>query len=147
MKLIKISTELEMTVHDFPEGTYRQQNEALRELIGNYCNIYECVEPVRLYTDLHICNRPVKTAGECVCMLVDEEGLLKENKPNLIGSYLYGTDKHKNPIMGNVLFVGKKWMRGEIDFCGIEDSVFETLELQLNNLIFAMKATKEALGK
>ena len=49
--------------------------------------------------------------------------------------------------MGNVLFVGKKWMRGEIDFCGIEDSVFETLELQLNNLIFAMKATKEALGK
>ena len=25
MKIIKISTELEMTIHDFPEGTMREQ--------------------------------------------------------------------------------------------------------------------------
>ena len=35
MKIIKISTELEMTIHDFPEGTMREQNKALYELIGN----------------------------------------------------------------------------------------------------------------
>ena len=35
MKIIKISTELEMTIHDFPEGTMREQNKVLCELIGN----------------------------------------------------------------------------------------------------------------
>lgn len=147
MKLIKISTDLEMTVHEFPDGTYEEQNQFLRELIGNYCRIYEHVMPKRLYSDLHMKDRPTKMPGQCVSMLIDEEGRLKENEPNLIGSYLYETDRHGCPIMGNVLFVGEEWSGDGIDFCGIEDSVFQLLELQLNNMIFAMKATKEALGK
>lgn len=80
-------------------------------------------------------------------MLVDEEGLLKENEPNLVGSYLYETDKHQHPIVGNIVFVGKKWINGGIDFCGIEESVFLLLEQQLINLIQHMNAAKEALGK
>ena len=96
MKLIKISTDLELTVHEFPSGNHAEQNEFLRSLIG---------------------------------------------------SYLYETDKHGCPILGNVLFVGEEWGRDGIDFCGIEDSAFRLLELQLNNMISAMKATKEALGK
>lgn len=147
MKLIKISTDLEMTVHDFPNGSYEQQNEFLRELIGNHCRIYEHIMPNRLYSDLHMPNHPTKVSGQCVSMLIDEEGLLKENEPNLIGSYLYETDRHGHPIMGNVLFVGEKWGSDGIDFCGIEDSVFQILELQLNNMVCAMKATKEALKK
>lgn len=147
MKLIKISTDLEMTVHDFPNGSYEQQNEFLRELIGNHCRIYEHIMPKRLYSDLHMTDHPTKVSGQCVSMLIDEEGLLKENEPNLIGSYLYETDRHGHPIMGNVLFVGEKWGSDGIDFCGIEDSVFQILELQLNNMVCAMKATKEALKK
>ena len=147
MKLIKISTDLEMTVHEFPEGSHEQQNEFLRELIGNHCRIYEHIMPNRLYSDLHMTDHPTKVPGQCVSMLIDEEGLLKENEPNLIGSYLYGTDRHGHPIMGNVLFVGEKWESDGIDFCGIEDSVFQLLELQLNNMVYAMKATKEALKK
>ena len=38
MKIIKISTEFEMTIHDFPEGTMREQNKVLCELIGNGYN-------------------------------------------------------------------------------------------------------------
>lgn len=147
MKLIKISTDLELSVHEFPDGTYEEQNQFLRELIGNYCDIYEHIMPCRLYTDLHMKDRPTKIPGQCVSMLVDEEGLLKENEPNLIGSYLYETDRHGNPIMGNVLFVGEEWGSDGIDFCGIEDSVFEVLKLQLNNMICTMKATKEALSE
>lgn len=147
MKLIKISTDLEMTVHEFPAGAYEQQNKFLRELIGNNCDIYERVMPRRLYTDLHMKNRPTKVPGQCVSMLIDEEGLLKENESNLIGSYLYESDRHGHPIMGNVLFVGEELGGDGIDFCGIEDSVFEKLELQLNNMIYTMKATKEALHK
>lgn len=39
MKIIKISTEFEMTIHDFPEGTMREQNKVLCELIGNGLHI------------------------------------------------------------------------------------------------------------
>ena len=54
MKIIRITTDLEMTVHDFPEGTHEEQNHELRELIGNDCRIYEHVMPERLYTNLKI---------------------------------------------------------------------------------------------
>ncbi|MCD7824578.1 MAG: hypothetical protein LUH14_01200 [Clostridiaceae bacterium] len=148
MKLIRISTDLELTVHEFPEGSHEEQNEFIRELIGNYCRIYEHIMPTRLYEDLHMKNHPTKVSGQCVSMLVDEEGLLKEAViPNLIGCYLYKTDQHGNPIVGNILFVGEVWTEDGIDFCGIEEETFKLLELELNNMIFAMKATKEALGK
>lgn len=148
MKMIKISTNLELTIHDFPTGTHGEQNEYLRELIGEDCRLYEHVMPKRLYTDLKMKNHPTKIPGQCVSMLIDEEGLLKEgNIPNLIGSYLYETDKHKIPIMGNVLFVGEEWTGDGIDFCGIEEETFKLLELELNNMVYAMKATKEALSR
>ena len=147
MKLIRISTDLELSEHEFPAGTHSEQNDYLRELIGNKCNLYEHVMPERLYTDLKMKNRPTKVPGQCVSMLIDEEGLLKPNIPNLIGSYLYKTDEHNIPIMGNILFVGEEWGGDGIDFCGIEEEKFKLLELELNNMVYAMKATKEALRK
>ena len=57
MKLIKISTDLELTVHDFPTGTHSEQNDYLRGLIGNDCELYEHVMPERLYTDLKMKDR------------------------------------------------------------------------------------------
>lgn len=58
MNLIKISTDLELSVHEFPTGTHEEQNNKLRELIGNDCRLYEHVMPKRLYTELHqiLCN-------------------------------------------------------------------------------------------
>ena len=41
MKIIKVSTELEMSVHEFPSGTIREHNKALCELIGNGCDLVE----------------------------------------------------------------------------------------------------------
>lgn len=147
MKLIKISTDLELTVHEFPTGTHTEQNHVLRELIGNNCEIYEHVMPERLYTSLKMKNHPTKIPGQCVSMLIDEESLLKDNTVNLIGSYLYKTDEHYVPIMGNILFVGEEWGFDGIDFCGIEDETFKLLEMELKNMVLAMKATKEALSK
>jgi len=143
MKLIKISTDLELTVHEFPSGGYTEENRFLRELIGNHCDIYERVMPGRLYSELHMKNHLTKVPGQRVSMLIDEEGLLKENEPNLIGSYLYETDRHGHSIMGNILFVGEEWGSDGIDFCGIEDSVFENLKLQLEHMIDVMKEAKE----
>ena len=143
MKLIKISTDLELTVHEFPSGGYAEENRFLRELIGNHCDIYEHVMPGRLYSELHMKNHPTKVLGQCVSVLIDEEGLLKENEPNLIGSYLYESDRHGHPVMGNILLVGEEWGGDGIDFCGIEDSVFENLKPQLEHMIDVMKEAKE----
>ena len=139
MKIIRIDTELKLSVHEFPGGNYIQQNHALRRLIGNGCRVYEHVMPQRLYTELHMQNTPTDVPGQCVSMLVDEEGLYKEIAPNVIGSFLYNTAKHGNPIMGNVLFVGEVWGEDGIEFCGIDETVFEQLERQLNNIIFVFK--------
>lgn len=46
-KIIKVSTDLEVTVHDFPQGTIREQNRQLCELIGNGCEMIEHVMPRR----------------------------------------------------------------------------------------------------
>ena len=86
---------------------------------------------------------PTEVLGECVSMLVDEEGRLKENEPNLIGSYLYESDRHRNYIMGNILFVGEELTDEGLDFCGIEESVFRILEQKLNALILEGKAVKK----
>ena len=145
MKIIKITTQLEMTVHEFPSGTHEEQNNKLRELIGNDCRLYEHVMPKRLYTDLKMKDRPTKIPGQCVSMLIDEEGRLKPNTPNLIGSYLYKSDVHNQPIVGNVLFVGEEWGDDGIDFCGVEEETFKLLERELHNMIMAMKATMEVL--
>lgn len=120
MKIIKVSTELEMSVHEFPSGTIREHNKALCELIGNGCDLVEHVMPKRLYTELKMPSSPVKEPGKCVSMLIDEEGRLKPNKANLIGSSLirkYGWDS-------NVVRVR---VRGE--FPNQEDDVFIPLSL------------------
>ena len=57
----------------------------------------------------------------------------------LIGSYLYETDSHGCPIMGNILLVGEECGKDGIDFCGIKETVFKSLELQLNNMISEIK--------
>lgn len=142
MKLIKISTDLELSVHEFPEGNHAEQNEALRELIGNNCRIFEHVMPRRLYTEWEIKDHPGTIPGQCVSMLIDEEGRLKENVPNSVGGYLYCY-----PIMGNILFVGEEWTNDGIDFCGIEEETFKRLGMQLNHIITVMRELKEVLAK
>ena len=159
MKIIKVSTELEMSVHEFPEGTMREQNKALYQmtifieyfkkydLIGNGCDIVEHVMPKRLYTELKMPSTPVKEPGKCVSMLIDEEGRLKPNKANLIGSYLYEFDKHGCPIVGNILFIGEKMGDDGVEFCGISEENFSLLETELKNMITAMKATVKEMSK
>ena len=51
-KIIKVSMDLEVTVHDFPEGKLETQNRQLCELIGDGCDMIENVMPKRLYREL-----------------------------------------------------------------------------------------------
>ena len=86
MKIIKISTELKMSEHEFPEGTTREQNKFLYTLIGNGCDIVEHVMPKRLYTELKMPSTPTKKSGASLTPPLDEQALLKPNKAKLVGS-------------------------------------------------------------
>ena len=115
------------------------------ELIGNGCDTIEHVMPVRLYNELGHSNHVKRSNSKCVSMLIDEEGLLKDNEANLIGSYLYGVDQHGQWIVGNVLFVTDVYEGDGISFTGIETETFEKLHEQLKNMAVAMKATTQSM--
>lgn len=143
MKIIKISTELEMSVHEFPEGTLGEQREALCNLIGNKCCTLEHVMPRRLYTELKMSNTPSGEPGKCVSMLVDEEGTLKPNNINLVGCCLYETDKHYQPIVGNILLIGEVVGKDGIEFCGISNEIFPLLKRRLKNMFYTINEVEE----
>ena len=95
MKIIKVSTELEMSVHEFPSGTIREHNKALCELIGNGCDLVEHVMPKRLYTELKM---------PCLEVLVDDQWVKTRMEMNLAREwYLVGT-----PYCGDLEYV---WAR------------------------------------
>ena len=74
MKMIKITTDNQISVHDFPERSFEEQNKSLRDYIGPKCELFERVMPKRLYNEL----RGSRERGNCVSMLVDEDGHYKE---------------------------------------------------------------------
>ena len=114
MKMIKITTNNQISVHDFPDGSFGEQNQVLRGHIGPKCELYEHVMPKRLYNELH----GSRQRGNCVSMLVDEDGHYHELPENIVASWLYESDKHGYPILGNVLIVGGKWEEQALVFVG-----------------------------
>lgn len=136
MKIIRITDDNEISVHDFPDGTHREQNAELQKLIGSKCDMCEHVRPKRLYTELGGSGRVDDEPGSSVSMLVDEDGIYHDLKENLVGSYLYETDKHGHSILGNILIIGevRKWGMG-IDFCGISEQQFNLLYPKLEELV------------
>lgn len=132
MGIIRVSTNGKITIHSIPNEAYLEFNEELYSLVGNGCGFLEHVMPKRLYKELRHSNDPY--TGKGISMLVDEEGCLKANETNVIASWLYETDKHNMPIMGNVLLVSETFKDNGICFCGLDKEVEEKLYLQLTEL-------------
>lgn len=55
------------------------------------------------------------------CMVVNDEGLLLGLPLNLLGSVLYETFLHGNPIVGNIVILKEGFVEGERDFIGLDD--------------------------
>ena len=89
----------------------------VEKLIG--CDMIEIVRPEKL---------PRKFV-----MLIDEEGKLKPNSINPICSWLYGTEHHGDPIVGNAMIVKETFVNGEMDFCGMTVEELEELRTTLVN--------------
>ncbi len=101
-KVIKIDTNGNVTVQFFAEPLYQTMGADLDGLI-------EHVRPMRLPPPY--------------CMIVDDEGLLKGLPINQIGCLLYQTDRHGQPIVGDIYI-----MRDTDDnFVGLTDDDFACL--------------------
>ena len=107
MKIIKITTENEITTLEFPEGDITSVNKRLYEMIGPKCELMEHVMPSRLYKILEV---------------------------NVVGSWLYESDLHGNPIFGNILVIGEYWGGDGVEFCGMSDEQYNLLYPQLEEL-------------
>lgn len=101
MKGIVITTNNEMRVQEFSEPAYKSIGDA----VGGWI---EVVHPVRL-------KRPY-------CMIVNEEGMLLNLPMNMFGSFLYGTDYHGNPILGDIVLLKEGIdSDGELDILGLDE--------------------------
>lgn len=106
MKGIVITAKDEMEIRDFAEPLYQTVGEAVDGWI-------EIVHPVGI-------KRPF-------VMIVNEEGLLHDLEMNALGSLLYGTLVHGQPIVGNIVIMKEGFADGEPDIIGLEDQ--EAVEL------------------
>jgi len=56
------------------------------------------------------------------CILVDDMGTGKELPPNAFGSFLYETNKHGNPVLGDLFIMKKVWGDDGYDLTGLTES-------------------------
>ena len=54
------------------------------------------------------------------CLIVDEEGRLKDYPMNIFGSVLYGYVEHGQPIVGTVVLMKEGLRNGEPDIVGLD---------------------------
>lgn len=134
-KLIKISTNLEISIMDFPDVDWLQQHKAFCSIIGNDCGLYQIIAPKNLYEYFPVTNQA--TADQhAVVMLVDEEGLLKPNPQfNAFASWLYNTSEHGHPIAGNALLVAEEYVDDDYELAGLEEAEAEKLVLMMEKII------------
>lgn len=123
MKGFVISTENKMQFKDF--------NEPLLLSIGTeICGYSETVHP--------------KYLPEGLCMVIDDEGLLKGYAINSIASILYGTPEHGQPIVGTAVILREGFVAGELDFMSLDDGDEVGLMLLFSALGICIKNESEA---
>ena len=141
--LVKVDTEFNVTRHEMPEElvNYTEKSELYNSLIGNGCDTVERVAPRRLYEEFgyDLLYNMTVNQDNVVVMLVDENfGAKSALELNVIGSFLYETDIHGSPILGNVIFIGEHYTEDGIEFIGLSDDTSNKLMKQLNELVAMM---------
>lgn len=87
MKTIKITTDNILSVIDIDWD------------IESYSQILDCISTETVKTQYLYA-----LFNEIVVMIVDSDGDFNEKPTNLVGSVLYGTPVHHQPILGDILF-------------------------------------------
>lgn len=118
MKGLVFDTENRLRLKDFGEPLL----DSLQKEVGGYI---EVVHP--------------KYLPEGLCMVVDDEGLLKGSAINNIASVIYGTPEHGQPIVGNAVILREGFVNGERDFVSLNDDDEAGLIVLLSLLHFNVR--------
>lgn len=117
-RFIKLTTENQFTIVSYPEVPDKGIDSSFNDMVHREinCTLYE-----------RVCLRDIYNHG--ISMLVDESGLLKLKKPNLIPWFFYSNLSFEAPIVGDVLFVGEHRIGElqELDFCGLTQDQIDYL--------------------
>ena len=100
MKAILVTTDNAVNVIDLAEPYYKSFQKA----VGGF---FEIVRPLTI-------TGPYR-------MLINEEGKIEGLPLNQIGSLLYGSFIHGDPIVGNLLILKEGFVDGEPDLVGLDD--------------------------
>lgn len=123
MKGLVFDTENRMQFKDFGEPLL----DNLQKEVGG------CIEVVH-----------PKYLPEGLCMVIDDEGLLKGYAINSIASILYGTPEHGQPIVGTAVILREGFVAGELDFMSLDDGDKVGLMLLFSALGISIKNESEA---
>lgn len=126
MKGIKITTDNIISTVDIQENGSPLYDLMRKAVGGHFENVYPC----RLKRGF--------------VMIVNEEGLLHDLPINTVGSYLYATDIHGQPIVGDVIILKLGHYQGEPDVIGMTDD--ETNEL-MNDFLKIISNLKGVITK
>ena len=135
-RIIGVTTSSKVV--DFEVFGEKDVVDVSKEFIGNGCDLVELVNPQRMHEIKGIkqLRSPMMTKKLSVGMLIDSEGLLKDNTINPIGSFLYKTDEHGHPIVGNIVFCGLKYdFEKGILFTCLDDTSYEAIRNWLRIVI------------
>lgn len=113
MKGVVVTTSNTMYVKDFGEPLYK----SLGKEVGGRI---EVVHPRRLEVPL--------------VMIVNEEGRLEGLPLNVLGSALYCTPIHGEPIVGNIIILQEGFVNGERDIIGLDDDLARNLIDQISDI-------------
>ena len=122
MNGLRVTTGNEVSVVDLSGQDYLYKRIAAQI---NKCSHIEIVRPRRL-------KHPI-------VMVVDEEGLLKDNEYNLVGSVLYQTDLHGSPIAGDVIFMREEYGPDGMDLFGLTEHDISCVTDMANHIISSYK--------
>ena len=89
MKTVKVTTDNIVSIIDVDFDNYKDIQRAIG---GGH---FETVHTTRMQAVFE---------DESLIMIVDESGRLKNLPENMLGSALYGTARHGNPIVGDIIF-------------------------------------------
>lgn len=91
----------------------------------------------------HVCPRRLKRP---YCMMVNEEGLINGFPLNALGSFLYETDRHGAPIVGDIIILKDGYYRGEPDAVGLTDDEARSLRDEFTKLLTLYQEREEEQG-
>ena len=112
MKAVKVTTEAAVNVIDITQPFV----ECLHAIIGGF----EIVRPKGLPMPF--------------CMIVDDEGRVKQKPINEVGSFLYEYHKHGHPIAGDIVIVKEISTHDGYDLDGLSESEINDVLALINRI-------------